>query len=345
MSPSRRVLGADRRGFVLAFVVFMLFAISVAGVTGYLVVSSEFELSEHAGQGAEALTVARAGLERFIAEQIGAGPDTSTYALGDGVATVTTRKLFARDSLTDVYYVRSEATVADFFSPTAPARRVVGGYAVHHRRPIGQFGTVVIATDNLDVNGTGEIYGWDHQSSADCPGGGADPLPGGIARLSVTEDAADAIEGNPESQLWSGGWSEIADSVDIRWDVLTDPDFPVDAENSLPDFGLIPADSFPVIRYTGWVYATFTGRGALIIDGVFDPGSGFSWDGIIIAEQIDDIVEGYVDGMLIVGMEAPNMYSTVDFRLDVNYHSCEVYRANESLSYMELLPNTIFEVN
>lgn len=336
---------SDRRGFILAFVVFALFAISVAGMTGYLVVASEYELSKYSRQGTEALTVARAGLERFVAEQLGAVPDTVAYALGDGVAVITTRKLFARDTLTDVYFVRSEATVEDISSPDAPARRVVGGYAVHHRRPIGQHGTVLIGADNLQVNGTGEIYGWDHQSPADCPGGGADDLPGGIARLSVTEDAADAIEGSPEFELWSGGWSEIADSVDLRWDVLTDPDFPVDHENSLPDFSSIPADSFPVIRYTGWVSANFSGRGALIVDGTFDPGTGFSWDGIVVAQEIDDAVEGYIDGILIAGMEGPNTYPTVDFRLDVNYHSCFVYGANESLSYMELLPNTIHEVN
>lgn len=332
-------------GFVLAFVVFMLFAISVAGMTGYLVVSSEHELSRYSSQGAEALTVARAGLERFVAEQLGAVPDTTMYGLGSGDAVVTARKLFERDSLNHVYYVRSEGTVVDIFSGGTPARRAVGAYAIHHRRPIGQYATAIVATDNLNVNGTGEIYGWDHQSSGECPGGGASTLPGGVARLSVTEDAADAIEGNPESQLWSGGWSEIADSIDIRWDVLTDPDFPVDHVNSLPDFGAIPADSFPVIRYTGHVNATFGGRGALIIDGIFDPAAGFNWDGIIIAEEIDNVVEGYLDGILIVGLAGPNSASTVDFRFDVNYHSCFVYAANESLSYMELLPNTIYEVN
>lgn len=340
-----RAAGSDRRGFVLAFVVFMLFAISVAGMTGYLVVASEFELSKYSGQGAEALTVARAGLERFVAEQIGAVPDTVSYAMGDGVAVVTARRIISADSLTDVYFVRSEATVDDLFTPDAPARRAVGGYAVHHRRPIGQHGTVLVGADNLQVNGTGEIYGWDHNSSVDCQGGGADDLPGGIARLSVTEDVADAIEGTPEFELWSGGAAEIADSVDLRWDVLTDPDFPVDYENSLPDFTSIPADSFPVIRYTGWVSANFTGRGALIIDGTFDPASGFSWDGIVVAEEIDDLVEGYIDGILIVGMEGPNTYPTVDFRLDVNYHSCFVYGANESLSYMELMPNTVHEID
>lgn len=335
----------DRGGFVLAFVVFMLFAISVAGMTGYLVVSSEFELSKYSGQGAEALGVARAGLERFVAEQIGAVPDTTTFALGNGVATVTARKLFARDSLTDVYYVRAEGTVEDIFTPGVPARRVVGGYAVHHRRPLAHHATVMIGADNLDITGSGEARGWDHQSASDCPGGGASTITGAIARLSVTEGVADDIEGSPEYELWSGGWSEIVDSVGLRWDILSDPEFPVDHVNSLPDFGAIPADSFPVIRYTGWVYANFTGRGVLIVDGVFDPGSSFSWDGIVLARHVDDIIQGYIDGILVAGFEGPNMYSTVDFRTDVNYHSCEVYRANESLSYMELLPNTIFEVN
>ena len=339
--------GTDGRrgGFVLAFVVFMLFAISVAGVTGYLVVSSEFTLSRYSSQGAEALTVARAGLERFVAEQIGVVPDTVSYALGDGIAVVTTRKLQEVDSLTWVYFVKAEGTVDDVLSPDTPARRVVGAYAIQHRRPIGQHGTVIVAADNLQVNGSGEIYGWDHQNATQCAGGGADQLPGGIARLSVTEDAADAIEGAPEYELWSGGWSEIVDSIAIRWDVLTDPEFPVDHENSLPNYGSIPADSFPVIRYTGWVYADFTGRGALIIDGVFDPGPGFSWDGIVLAGAIDDIVQGYVDGIVVAGLDGPNLYSTVDFRLDVNYHSCFVYGANESLSYLELLPNTVHEVN
>lgn len=335
----------DRRGFVLAFVVFVLFAISVAGVTGYLVVSSEFTLSRYSGQGAEALIVARGGLERFVAEQIGVVPDTASYALGDGVAVVTTRRLHTIDSLTHVYYVRSEGTVDDVLSPDTPARRAVGAFAIQHRRPIGQHGTVIIAADNIDVNGSGEIRGWDHQNATQCAGGGADALPGAVARLGVTEDAADAVEGSPEYELWSGGWSEIVDSVDIRWDVLTDPQFPVDYENSLPDYGTLPADSFPVIRYTGWTSAGFQGRGVLIVDGVFDPAPAFSWDGIVLAGAVDDLIEGYVDGIVIAGLDGPNPSSTINFRLDVNYHSCYVYGANESLSYLELLANTVSEVS
>ncbi|MDH3272131.1 MAG: hypothetical protein OEN56_12400 [Gemmatimonadota bacterium] len=334
-----------RGGFVLALVVFMLFAISVAGMTGYLVVSSEFELSKHSGQGAEALAVARAGLERFTAEQYGVVDDTVAYALGNGVATVTTRKLFARDSITDMYYIRSEATVDDIFTPGAPARRVVGGYAIHHRRPLAHHAVVMVGADNVEVRGGGEAHGWDYKTVADCPGGGASQITGVITRLSVTESATDDIEGSPEYELWSGGWAEIVDSVGLRWDVLSDPNFAVDYENTLPSFASLPADSFPLIRYTGWVNANFTGRGVLIVDGVFDPGSSFVWDGIVLAKEVDDIIQGDLDGILIAGFEGPNTYSTVDFRTDVNYHSCYVYRANETLAYLELLPNTIFEVN
>lgn len=327
------------------FVVFVLFAISVAGLTGYLLVSSEHELARYSGQGAEALTVARGGLERFAAEQLGVVPDTVSYALGRGIATVTTRKLYTVDPVTDMYYLRSEGTVDDIRTPDAPARRVVGGYAVRRRRPVRLHAAVLITADDIDVTDPGEILGRDQQVSLGCSTGGPPHLTGAIARLGVTEDDPSAVRGNPDYELWPGGWSGIVDSVGVRWDVITDPEFPVDYENTLPDFGALPPDSFPVIRYTGWVSAGFSGRGVLIVDGVFDPTTSFNWDGIVLAGQIDDMVEGFVDGILIAGLEGPNPYASIDFRADVNYHSCYVHAANESLSYLELLPNTVFELN
>lgn len=334
-----------RGGFVLAFVVFMLFAITVASATGYLVVTSEFRLARYSGEGAEALTVARAGLERFVAEQLGAVDDSASYALGDGVAVVTSRKLFARDSVTDLYYIRSDATVADIAAPGAPARRVVGGYAVHRRRPLAHHAAVMIAANTIAVGNGGQARGIDANSSGDCPGGGASPITGAIATANVTEGSSSDVEGSPEFEIWTGGWSAMLDSIGLRWDILTDPEFPFEFENSYPNFASIPADSFPVIRYTGWMGTGMNGRGVLIVDGVFDPWASFTWDGIVIARHVDDVIQGRISGMLIAGLNGPNMYSTVDFRTDTDYHSCFVYAANESLSYLELLPNTIFEVN
>jgi len=343
--PDGIVTGRSEGGFVLAFVVFMLFAISVAGATGYMVVASEWELARHSGDGAEALTVARAGLERFVAEQIGVVDDTVSYALGGGVAVVTSRMMFAQDSVTDIYYIRSEATVDDILSPNTPARRVVGGYATHRRRPLAHHAAVMMGADVLEVPFFGEAHGLDYDNSATCPGGGASPITGAIAGTAVTELLPTSVMGSPESEIWPGGWAEIQDSIGLRWDVLSDPDFPVDFENTLPNFASLPADSFPLIRFTGWTFAWWSGRGVLIVDGVFDPLSTFSWDGIIIARDVDDIIQGDIDGMLIAGMDGPNLYSTVQLWTVVNYHSCFVYAANETLSYLELMPNTIHETN
>jgi len=343
-SPSASSRRSQDGGFVLAFVVFMLFAVSVASLTGYMVVASEFSLAKGNSDGSEALTVARAGLERFVAEQLGTMPDTVSYALGDGVATVTTRKVLAQDSVTDLYYIKSEATVIDIFAPNTPARRIVGAYATHRRRPVPHHATVMVAADQVDVANGGEAHGQDYKTVLDCPGGGASTITGAIARLTVTEAAATDIQGSPESEAWAAGWSAMLDSIRVRWDVLTDPQFPVDFENVMPNFGTLPADSFPVIRYTGWMGTGAVGRGVLIVDGVFDPWAGFSWDGIILASHVDDIVQGELDGLLVAGLDGPNMYTTVDFRVLANYHSCFVYAANESLSYLELMPNTIHEV-
>ena len=333
----------DRGGFVLALVVFMLFAISVAAATGDTLVSSEFGLSRHSSDGAEALTVARGGLERYIAESLGTLADTASYALGGGVATVTPRKLFERDSLTHVYYIRSEGTVDDVLTPNTPARRVVGAYATYHMRPIPQHGLVMIGTNTISVQDGGSIDAIDRDTSADCPGGGASGLTGAIVGISVS--GTSDIDGSPDSEIWPGGWSAIQDSIAIRWDVLSDPDFPVEFENTMPNFASLPSDSFPVIRYTGWMYASGTGRGVLIVDGVFDTTSSFRWYGIVLARDVDDIIQGHIDGMLIGGLGGANMYTTVQHWTDTHYHSCEVYGANESLSYLELMPNTIHETN
>jgi hypothetical protein len=333
---------AGREGFVLALVVFMLFAISIAAATGYTIVSSEFALSRHSSDGAEALTVARAGLERYVAESLGTLADTATYALGGGVAVVTARKLLEEDSLTHVFYIRSEGTVDDVRSPNTPARRVVGAYAIYHRRPIPQHAAVMIGANTIRVIAGGSVDAEDHDDALVCPGGGAATLTGVVAAVSVM---GGNIVGSPDSEIWSGGWSAIRDSIAIRWDVLSDPEFPVEFENTLPDYGAIPADSFPVVRYTGWVNASFTGRGVLIVDGVFDPAESFHWYGIILARDVDDVIEGHIDGLLIGGLEGPNMHSTVQHSTDTHYHSCDVYGANESLSYLELIPNTVHETN
>ena len=327
-------------------VVMMLFSISVASATGYLIVTSEFGMAKHSSDGAEALAVARAGLERFIAESIGVVDDTVQYALGDGIAVVTSRKIFSADSVTDYYHVRAEGSVADVFAPSSPARRVVAATAIHRRRPLPHNAAAMIATDQITASNGAEIKGVDHNVSTDCPGGGADQITGAIARVSVSEQYSTDIMGSPQWDIWSGGHPDMLDAARVRWDVLSDPDFPVEFENVWPNFAALPADSFPVVRYTGTFTSGDTGRGVLIVDGTFDVPSSFRWHGIVLAAGIDDYIEGDVYGLLVAGLDGPNFYTTVNFMGgDQLYYSCYVYAANESLSYLELVENTVHEVN
>lgn len=340
----------DEAGFVLALVVLLLFAVSVAGAAGYLLVNTEFRMARYAGEGAEATTVARAGLHRFVAEQLGAVGDSAGYAIGDGVALVTSRKLAEIDSLNDLYYIRSEGSVTDPRLPGSPARRVVGAFAYHRRRPLKHLAAMVVAADggwSDNTIGTGaDVDGNDSSSASDCAGGGLPSIPGIIARYNTGAVNGGTLEGNPNGLAYTGGYPQIYDSVGLRWDILSDPSFPVDFDGVTPDFGLLPADSFPVVRVEGYFNpgSGWSGRGVLIVDGEFDPRPDFYWDGIVLAGSVDDIDEGHIRGMFVGGLDGPNSYDNVYWYGTIRYYSCYVHAANESLSYLELIDNTEFEV-
>ena len=333
---------------MLGLVVLLLFAISVAGAAGYMVVNTEFTLSTNNREGREALSVARAGLQRFLAETVGTVGDSVSYAIGDGIATVTTSLIVQEDSVNHLYYIRSEGTVLDLRSPDTPAKRVVGAYARHRLRPLAHHAAVMISTNEIEVESGGEAIGVDSSTVLDCAGGGTLGITGAIATVIVDERASGNVNGNPPDETWAGGFGAMYDSVALRWDILTDPSFPVDIEQSWNSgtFAALPADSFPLVRYNGSrvFNDSWDGRGVLIVTGEFDASSNFDWDGIILAGEVDQRIEGAIRGMLIGGLNGTNPASKVELRGQVYYYSCNVYAANESLSFLELLDRTIFEV-
>lgn len=336
---------SDRRGgFVLGLVVLLLFAISVAGATGYMVVNTEFSLSTQNREGREALAVARAGLQRFLAETVGTVGDSVSYAIGDGIATVTTSKIAEEDSLTHLYYVRSEGTVLDLRSPDTPAKRVVGAYARHRQRPLAHHAAVMISTDDIDVRG--DLHGVDSSTVIDCSGGGTPGTTGAISLNNVSEGGGGDLQGSPTDETWAD-YQALYDSVGLRWDILSDPSFPVDIEQSwnIATFAALPADSFPLVRYNGSFTGNFfqSGRGVLIVTGEYRPGNSFNWDGIVLAGSVDRRMRGQVRGMFVGGLNGTNPDNRVRVDGDVYYYSCNVYAANDALSYLELVDATLFE--
>lgn len=338
----------DRGGFALVMVVFLLFAVAVAGATGYQVVSSEFALSLQNRDGQEALAVARAGLQRFLGEQVGQIGDSVSYAIGDGIATVTAQRVLAPDSLNHLYYVRSTGEVADARTPLLPASRTVGTYVWHRIAPIPQKGALWVSGGTLTLSNSASVSGNDADVTGLCSGAGAKA---GVVRggsVSPGPSGGAFVVGSPQSVSYSN-YAAFYDSVGVRWDVLQDPSFPVDFDGYYPNFATLPSDSFPVIRFTGNKSVSFTsGRGVLIVTGRLSFGQFFAWDGIILAGEVRDEISAsetpIVNGMFIFGMDGSN--PNVRFRSGAyRYDSCKAYKANRSLSYLEVVDNTLFEVN
>jgi len=344
---SAATLGRDRRGFAIPIVVLMLFAIAVAGATGFQVVSSEFTLAQQNRDGQEALDVARAGLQRFIGEQVGQVGDSVSYAIGDGIATVTARRVLATDSVNHLYYVRSVGEVADARTPLLPATRTVGTYVWHRLAPIPQNGALWVSGGTLTLSNSASVSGNDADTTAACSGAGAKA---GVVRggnLSPSPSGGAYVVGTPQAVSYAT-YSAFYDSVGVRWDVLTDPSFPVDFDGHYPNFASLPADSFPVVRFSGNHTASWTsGRGVLIVTGRLTLSWYFDWDGIILAGEVAGVssyASPTVEGMLIAGLNGAN--PNVRFRSgDYRYQSCNAHKANRSLSYLEVVRNLLVEIN
>ena len=332
-------------GFVIAVVLIMLFAISISAVTGYLVVSSEFSMSNHAKEGAEAGSIAHGGMQRFLADQSGEVGDSVIYVIGWGIATVTSRKLMEKDALNHLYYLRSEGTLNDPRTPGAPiARRVVGAFAWHRLDPLPHRASVIISADEIDavVVVVGDVDGDNHSWSGQCPGWASADITGAIAKDNVYGD----VDGSPDEEHRDWVLTDMADSLGLRWDVLQDPSFPFEYDGSPPNFAALPSDSFPLVRYQGNLApgSSWSGRGVLVVTGRFDPTSSFEWNGIVLTGSTDDAIQGDIEGILFGGFDGPNPYSNVEVLMDIDYNSCYVNAANRALSYLELVDNTIFEV-
>lgn len=354
----------DRGGFALALVVLMLFAIAVAGAAGYQVVSSEFTLAQQNRDGQEALAVARAGLERFIGEQIGDVGASVSYAIGDGVASVTARKVLVENESSHLYYVQSVGEVADPRMPLLPARRTVGTYVWHRRNPIPPKAAMVLTGGQVRLYGNGppfyysyssNVSGTDHATAVQCTGGGSAPTYG-IGTAGSIATYGGSYSGTPSNaDTHYANFQQVYDTLGVRWDILTNPSFPVDYNDTWPDFATLLAlnpNAYPIIRINGNFNAWgsyYSGQGVLIVTGRLVLLNDFVWNGIIMAGNFYYSSGGssaipQVNGMLIGGMAASNPTSYLIYA-DFNFHSCNFKKANEALSYLEVVDNAVFELN
>ena len=337
------VVDDPRGGFVLALVVLLLFGIGIAGAAGYQVVLSEALLSIHAKETQTALSIARAGLRSYIGKQIGVHEDTVTYSIEGGDAVVTARLVSEIDDFKTLYLLGSEGVYTDPTFTGSPARRTVYQYAVKREVALNHVAMMTQVTGDLDVWPNAHVDGNEEAGLLACEQTSVDIIGVMMGSGTLTILGLSPVEGSPIST--SLGSAAALDAIGIDWDVLTDTDFPVDYEDTWPSCAL-PADSFTVTRFNGDLITpgSVCGRGVLIVKGNFTGGSGFQWDGILLAGYIVDTPNNYrIDGLVVGGLDGAGIATAYRDNTHIDYHRCYAFQAGKRLSHFEPVGSTWWE--
>ena len=340
------VVDDPRGGFVLALVVLLLFGIGVAGAAGYQIVLSEALLSVHAKETQTSLSIARSGLRSYIGKQIGIHEDTVTYSIEGGDAVVTARLVSEIDDFETLYLLRSEGVYTDPTFRGSPARRIVYQFALKREIALDHVAVMTQVTGDLYVQGDAHVDGEDGASSGTCQHSSVDLIGVIMGSGSLTING-NPVDGSPDS-VSLGSSAAALDAIGIDWAVLSDPDFPVDHENTWPSWSCtsLPWASVTVTRFNGDVTApgSVCGQGILIVTGNFTGGDGFQWHGVLLAGHIVDTFDSYrIDGLVVGGLDGNGAATAFRPNTHIDYDRCYAFEAGKRLSHFEPVGSTWWE--
>lgn len=349
LSPLRR---ESQQGFALFLVVLFLFAIALAGAAGFRLIQTEALQARLSAEGEQALAVAEAGLQWFLGRHRGKVPDTVRYQLNGGTAVVIPRRVMALNSRQDLYLLAVEGSYTDPRFPRVPSRRVLRQYATYDRMPLRYIAPLMTTAPRVRIRNEARIYGADQAVSGECAGAPAAGIAGVVARSQVQTSGGGAIFATPQG-VTPAAFQAVVDTIALNWNVLSDPTFPVDfevgGERTWPNFGLLPPDSFPVIRWNGNLSANWSrnGRGVLIVTGTLTiPTIAlWVWDGIVVANRLSNVgAWGYFTlyGSLIAGLGSEHPNLDVD-QGAIYHHSCVFQKAALSLAHFTPLGGSWWE--
>ncbi len=328
------------RGFALALVVLLLFAILAAGAAGYRIVGIEALQSRRSGETQEALRVAQAGLQWFTGSSRGVVPDTSMHEINGGTAVVTTRKLATLSSAEDLFLITSRGMFADPRFPGLPAVRTVSQDVILKKlRGDAPLAPLVTTSGRVRVLQQGHVDGTDHATPGQCSGAPTKPLAGAVARSSVQALAGGTVTGVPEG-LTFGSFNKVVEAVGVPWELYIDPGSPAEYDGTWPDFSSLPSAAYPVVRVDGDFSpdASRDGRGVLIVTGQLRiaANSGWHWQGIVLAGDLQDFGPAAVftlEGMPVAGQGTAMAHWDME-NGSIRYHSCFVAWAGEALAHL-----------
>jgi len=354
-------VGSDG-GFALAIVVFLLFTVGVSAVTAYQIILAEERLSSLMSDSRRAQSIAEAGLMRYIGAAVRGEPDPAVYFIDNGEAQVSARKIQAIDDWTDLYRVTSVGRVTDprFFE--APAIREVSSYAILSSKALMDVPAAFVTTASSVTVTRFNVVGSDGAPVGSCPSATGTALAGVAAAGATSTGASGSVTGSPNaSNLGSAG--NVLSTLGLPPWATMSTTFPVDYDlpsggAGFPNFALLPAEAYPVIRVNGNLSAsgTHSGRGTLIVTGTLTINSltTFSWQGVILAGGLTsstallNIQAPDIDGTLVAGLSGapasvtlrgPSTFLGSDIG-NLRYHACHVESALREMGILNPVDGT-----
>lgn len=324
----------NERGFVLSMVIFAVAALSIAGTALFLVVQSENAMANAGAESSAALHLANAGLARYMGEHVGQPRDSVTYEMGGGVVTVTASLAVPLGDSAAIYAVRSEAQIRDRRVSGIVSRRAVQQFGRLRLRPFTPVAALAVATDRVRTHTNTVIDGTD---------------------ACAVSDVAPIATAGPGQTFRSA--DEMLAAIGAEWELLTDSAVAYDFQDEWPGFSILAmaADSFPTVRFSDDVtvggFIPPSGRGLLVVDGTLTIDSrwlGWSWDGVILADDIDfrDNAIVTINGAVMTGFEGGQRRIDRTHALKnvrIRYHSCNVAAAGARMAVFSPVPNTWWE--
>jgi len=353
LAARARRRSGEEDGFVLTVVVFALAALSIGATAAFLIVESETRMADGGLDGTRAFQLAQAGLQRYMAEEIGAHPDSASYTMGGGVARVRAERVLSFSDTAAIYLITSEGVVDDPRTPNLPARRTVKQLARLERWGARPTGALTMITPSAML-GSITADGRDTAAPGTCTAAGA-PI-AGISALSGGGIATMGTDNQGSPALRRDDLAAMQRNLGVEWAMLTDPAIPFQYEfpsGSWPNFTALGAGTFPMIRVDGNFSATQmrSGRGLLVVTGDIRFYDDFEWDGVILAGGMASFWNTIfsVDGALVVGMDAlgggsPD-YVGMGSGAQLRYNSCNVFNSVQNLARLTAVENTWWEAD
>jgi len=310
------------------------------------VVLNEAVLSVHTKETQTALSIARAGLRMYMGKQMGVEhDDIITYPLEGGDAVVTARRVAEVDGHETLYLLSSEGVYADPTFEGSPARRTVYQYVKKRGVVLDHMAALTQATGGVRLRSGTNTYGDDGASSGDCEQPQANLMSVLMGSGSLEIDKGANLNGTSES-LTVGSKQAVLDSLNLDWDLITNPSFAVDYEDELPDYGTLPYDSFPTVRFNGSLTLDKNdeGWGLLIVKQTLTVEDGWWWDGMVLAGHlVTPNNQIWITGLAVAGLDGLGGYTDIRDKTEIKYHRCYAYKAGEKLSHFVPVGGTWWE--